>query len=356
VRSRGAQRYAGTVRASTARDWQNQGVTDERANDSRLVELAKLLDTARTRGVRALGDRDLLELVRLYRYAASQLALSVTRGRKDVHVRELEALTNRAHALLQRGVDARKAPLWRRLSAFFFAELPRAVRAEWKLILASFALIYGLALIAYVAVSRDLDVAWSLMNPAAVDMEIAQLQQSAAGEPFRGNFTFGMGESAGASGWIMAHNMFVAVLFFASALVPPLYVMLMSLNGLMIGTYTGVASHWDQSGSILSILVCHGTLEIQAFVLAGAAGLVLVRAWVAPGAWSRRHAMRVEASRAWRLLAPVFPILFFAGLIEGFVTPHVGSGMRITVAVLSGGAMVAWALLGGRGTSAEVAR
>jgi len=145
------------------------------------------------------------------------------------------------------------------------------------------------------------------------------------------------------------------VLFFASALVPPLYLLVLAVNGLMLGTYTAVAAHWGQGFAIGSILSCHGALEIQALVLAGAAGLVLVRGAVMPGAWSRRHALRLGARRGWRLLAPVFPILFCAGLIEGFISPFADTGTRLAVAVTTGVALIAWALLGGSGRVAAAA-
>jgi len=44
----------------------------------------------------------------------------------------------------------------------------------------------------------------------------------------------------------------------------------------------------------------------------------------------------------------VFPILFCAGLIEGFVTPNVGLAARISTAVVTGTVLLAWALLGRR--------
>jgi uncharacterized membrane protein SpoIIM required for sporulation len=89
-------------------------------------------------------------------------------------------------------------------------------------------------------------------------------------------------------------------------------------------------------------------LELQALLLAGAAGMVLVRAWIAPGPWSRRHALTLESGRAWRLLAPVFPMLFVAGTIEGFVSPHAGLPVRLAVMALSLVVMVLWFGFGGR--------
>ena len=141
------------------------------------------------------------------------------------------------------------------------------------------------------------------------------------------------------------------MLFFASALVPPFYAYLLGTNALMVGTYTAVAGHWGQAGANSSILWCHGVLEIQAFLLAGTAGLCLVRAWVRPGPWTRRHALQRESRRALVLIAPVFPLLLVSGLIEGLVSPHASVQTRLAVAVTTGVLLVAWVLLGGRRTA-----
>ena len=234
-----------------------------------------------------------------------------------------------------------------RLVRLFLEEAPRAIRAEWRLLSLSLALIYGLALLAYFAVSRDLDLAPSLLAPAMVEAEISQLEATANGEPFRGNFTFGWGESPAAAGMVTLNNIGVGILFFASALLPPLYLYVLSNNALMLGTYTAVAGHWGQAGAISSILWCHGVLEIQAIVLAGTAGLCLVRAWVRPRAYTRRHALQRESRRALLLLAPTVPILIFAGVIEGFVSPHAPIAVRVAVAVVTGVLLLVWALFGG---------
>ena len=320
-------------------------IDDERA---RLAELASLLDKAERRGVASFSAAELDLFPNLYRYAASRLAHHETRGRNSASLVRLRELLARAHELLYRNLDRPREGLLRRISRFYAADVPRTIRAEWKIIAGSFALVYGLALISYFAVLHDLEIAYALLHPAAVAEEIRQLQATAQGEPFRGNFTFGLNQSPILSGFIMTHNMWVAVLFFASGLLPPLLFLLLAINGLMLGTYTAVAAHWDQAGSISSILWCHGVLEIQALVLAGAAGLVLVRAWIAPGPWSRKHAMSLESKRAWCLIAPVFPMLFCAGMIEGWVSPHAPLEARVGVAIASAVLLAAWIMFGGR--------
>jgi len=332
--------------------------------EARLDRLANLVKRVENFGSGGMSERDLVELPRLYRFAASEIARRETAGggAAGASVERTRALVARAHAVLHRGLEREKRSLFARAFEFLGREVPRGIRAEWKVIAASFALVYGLAIVSFFVVRHDLDYAWSLMSSEAVSQEIAQLEATAEGEPFRGNFTFGIGQSPTTAGWIMAHNMSVGVIFFGAGLVPPIFLLFLAVNGLMLGTYTAVAAHWGQAGAISSILWCHGVLEIQAIVLAGAGGLVLVRAWIAPGPWSRGHAMALESRRAWKLLAPVFPMLFLAGMIEGFVSPHAPFGVRVAVAVGTGAAMVAWIVLGGRKRSgvpavpAELAR
>ena len=124
----------------------------------------------------------------------------------------------------------------------------------------------------------------------------------------------------------------------------------------MLGTYTGVAAHWGQAGAISSILWCHGVIELQTIVLAAAAGIVLIRAWLAPGPWTRRHAMRRESRRAWALMAPVFPLLFVSGLIEGYVSPHAPTGVRLFMAGATALLLVLWVVFGGRGGARSAGR
>lgn len=310
--------------------------------------LTAIVSIAGKVGVRRLSAEQLAELPRLYRHASSLLARLETGEYDPESLARLKPVLLRAHSILYSDLDRPSSGLFARSLRFLLVDSPRAIRAEWKLVLATFAVFYGLALGSFLLVAGDLQLAYTLFSPAAVDAEIAQLRETEDGAPFRGNFTFGFGDSPGAAGAIMGNNMKVAVVFFALGLIPPLYLMAVGTNGLMLGTYTAVATHWGQAGAISSILWCHGVLELQAFVLAGTAGLLLMRAWVAPGPWSRRHAMRLESQRAWHLLAPVFPILVVAGLIEGFVSPHAPLPVRAAVAVLSGVLLALWIGLGGR--------
>lgn len=316
-----------------------------------LERLARLC--ASPRGVLDWSDAELHQFPRLYRRACTELARLEEEGSDPRRAGELAALVGRAHALLHRMESPGDEALVRRLVRLFSVDAPRALRAEWRLFVLSLVLVYGLAALAWFAVARDLDLAYSLLAPEMVEQELEQLAALEDGQPFRGNFTFGLGESPVTASWIMLHNIGVGILFFASALVPPFYLYLIATNGLMLGTYTAVAGHHGQAGAISSILWTHGVLEIQALVLAGTAGLVLVRAFVRPVARTRALALTLESRRALAVFAPVFPLLVCAGLIEGFVSPHAPLPVRLAVAVTSAVALLGWAGFAGRSARAS---
>ncbi len=314
-----------------------------------LEDLARLARrAARRRSRAALSGPELERLARLYRQASSLHARLESAGDDPRGLEELRGVLAAAHGVLYRPLERDPRPFPARLAQLLLVRSPRALRAEWRMLLLVFGLFYGFVALSWIAVARDLGLAFSLFDAGAVAHQIEQLEALAPGESYRGNFTFGLGESSAVSGGVMANNLGVSVLFFASGLVPPLFLFVLATNGLMVGTYTAVAGHYGQAGSISATLWCHGALELQAIVLAGAAGLVLVRGWLAPGPWSRSEALRRGAGRALEILAPALAMLVAAGLIEGYVTPHAPLETRLFVALSTGGAFLAWLLLAGR--------
>jgi uncharacterized membrane protein SpoIIM required for sporulation len=320
-----------------------------RAEEERhLARLGAILREVGSRGPRGLSERALDELPRLYRFASSLQARLQTSGDDAAALARLRPLLFAAHGLLHREPAQARGAWLGRIRHLFLIDAPRTIRVEWRLLCASLVLLYGLAAASYGLVRHDLGLAYSLMDPSMVATEIEQLRAVEAGGAFRGNFDFGSGASPVMAGAVMGNNVRVSLLFFASALVPPLYVLLLASNALMLGTYLAVAAHWNQAGSISSILWCHGTLEIQAIVLAGTAGLALLRGIVAPGPWSRAYALRLAGKQSLRLLAPVFPMLVVAGLLEGYVSPHAPTSVRILVAIASGVLLLTWVVRSGR--------
>ncbi|MCB0780115.1 MAG: stage II sporulation protein M, partial [Flavobacteriales bacterium] len=89
--------------------------------------------------------------------------------------------------------------------------------------------------------------------------------------------------------------------------------------------------------SLLTIWV-HGTLEISAIVIAGAAGLALGRGMLFPGTYTRMESFRRGAMLGLKVVIGLVPVFVVAGFLESFVTRHalsVPSFVSASIIVLS---------------------
>lgn len=91
-------------------------------------------------------------------------------------------------------------------------------------------------------------------------------------------------------------------------------------NGIMIGAFQ---TFFFQQGlgleSMLAVWL-HGTLEISAIIIAGAAGFALGNGWLFPKTYSRGYAFRQGAKRGLKIVIGTTPIFVIAGFVESFLT------------------------------------
>jgi uncharacterized membrane protein SpoIIM required for sporulation len=103
-------------------------------------------------------------------------------------------------------------------------------------------------------------------------------------------------------------------------------------NGIHLGAVAGWMTATGNSRALWGWIMPHGGTELLAIVLAGAAGLVLGGAILAPGEVRRSVALRRVAMSALTIELGVMAMLVVAGLIEGFVSPSsIPYGGRIAV-------------------------
>jgi uncharacterized membrane protein SpoIIM required for sporulation len=88
--------------------------------------------------------------------------------------------------------------------------------------------------------------------------------------------------------------------------------------------------------SFLAIWI-HGTLEISAVIVAGAAGIAMGNGWLFPGTYTRTESFKRSARRGAKIIVGTIPIFVIAGFLESFVTRHTGlhDGIRLTIIGLS---------------------
>ena len=225
-----------------------------------------------------------------------------------------------------------KREKWSRIVTFWTREMPDTIWEARRELLSSFLLVLASALIGVLSQWLDADFARFVMGDHYVEMTLDNI---ASGHP--------MGVYNSSEGTLMfvgitTNNVQVSFLVFAlGALTSFASGWILFQNGLMMGTFqTFFAQHGLLWPSFLAIWL-HGTLEISAIIVAGAAGLAMGNSLLFPGTYSRLTAFRRGAKRGLRIVIGTVPIFIAAAFIESFMTRHVEwpDDMRLTIILLS---------------------
>ena len=210
-----------------------------------------------------------------------------------------------------------KKTQWSRLIYFWTDELPQLVynaKKEFQFSLFIFLLSFAIGVLSS---AMDPDFPRVILGDSYVDMTIENIE---TGDPMavykqRGEFGMSLG--------ITANNLFVAFFTFVLGVFFGIGSgAILVTNGVMVGAFQYFfiekGLFWE---SFLTIWT-HGTLEISAIIIAGAAGMTMGRGLVFPGTLTRLQAFQISARRGLKLMLGIAPIIILAGFIEGYLTRY----------------------------------
>lgn len=92
-------------------------------------------------------------------------------------------------------------------------------------------------------------------------------------------------------------------------------------NGLILGTITGFIVNQGHSDNFFSFVITHGSFELTAIVIAGAAGLLIGWGMVHPGDRTRLESLRFHGLEGIQLACGAGVMLGIAALLEAFFSP-----------------------------------
>jgi len=108
-------------------------------------------------------------------------------------------------------------------------------------------------------------------------------------------------------------------------------------NGVMVGTFQTFFFQQNIGFESMLAIWIHGTFEISAIIIAGAAGFALGNGWLFPGTYSRGYAFLKGAKRGLKIIIGLVPVFIAAGFLESFVTRHTEypTYIRLSIILLS---------------------
>lgn len=270
--------------------------------------LEKIIQKAGHRGASVLSHAELQELGLLYRQIAADLASVREDPMSQPWAVYLNQLLARAHNLIYMGQSARP----RGIVGFYRYEFPRVFRQTWRYTALAFLIFLAGGFAGFFTSLADPSFQRFLLGPQmsdTIDRREMWTHSVLTIKPL-------------ASSAIMTNNLSVSFTTFAVGIIAGLgTIYLLALNGVLIGVIGAACWQAGMSLQLWSFVAPHGALELPAIFIAGGGGLLLARGLMFPGELPRREALVFYGGQGVRLALGIIPVLFVAGVLEGFFSP-----------------------------------
>ncbi len=216
-----------------------------------------------------------------------------------------------------------------RLITFWTRELPELFVSKQKELLYSF-IVFSLAIgIGVLSSLNDPSFVRYIMGDAYVNMTISNIDE---GDPLA------VYKKAGEMNMFFAitiNNIRVSFYAFASGLLTSIGVgMVLLNNGIMVGAFVHFFAKYGLIGEALRVIFIHGTLELSAIVIAGAAGFVVGNGFLFPGTYSRKESFIKAGKEGLKMIVGLVPVFIAAGFLESFVTRYTNMPVWLSLFII----------------------
>lgn len=246
------------------------------------------------------------ELIEGYQAGASQLSAIRTTAGASVQGDRLSLWLSRARLRF----TGASANVLSQLPRFFVAQLPAALfRIRWL----------SLAVALATAVIAVLYGFWAAANPGVLASmgSTAELEQYAK-EDFVNYYSENSGTSF--TGFVWTNNAWLAAQCIAFGIVGVYAPYLLFTNAQQLGLTAAVMAEFDRLDVFFLYIAPHGQLELYSIFVAGATGMRIFWAWIAPGPRTRAQSLAQEGRAFFTIVVGLILALLVSGIIEGFVT------------------------------------
>lgn len=287
-----------------------------RRNADRWKQLEARLDDAS-----ADADR----LADLYIEVTDDLAYAKTFYPESETTEYLNDLAAQVHATLYRY----RAEDRGRFRTFWTEEVPRAMAgARTELLIAAVVFAVAIAIGALSAL-RDAGFVRLILGDAYVNRTLEYISE---GDPMA---VYKQAHALDMFLGIALNNIRVSFIAFAAGVFGAVGTgVVLFQNGVMLGAFHALFYQQGLLGESLLVVYIHGTLEVSAIVIAGAAGFCLGRGLLFPGTYTRRRAFTRGARQGGKIVVGLVPVFGLAALLEGFVTRYTAMPAALSLAII----------------------
>lgn len=271
-----------------------------RAHQDEWDELARLGRKRRLEG--SEPDR----LIERYQAGAADLSAIRTSAGQSIHGDRLSLALSRARLRF----TGASSNVLQQLPRFFLAQLPAALyRIRWLTFAVTVATVVIAVLWGY----------WAYRDPAVL--------ATFGDEEFRRQFVeedfvayYSENPPSSFTGQVWTNNAWLAAQCIAFGVLGVFVPYLLYNNALNIGMSGGLMFAYDRGDIFFLYILPHGQLELYSIFVAGAAGLRIFWAWIAPGPRTRLESLATESRAIFTVVVGLILALLVSGVIEGFVT------------------------------------
>jgi uncharacterized membrane protein SpoIIM required for sporulation len=295
----------------------------------RLEEL--ILVAGNRRGLARLSRSELRELGRIYRQAATDLAIARVESRDQRVVDYLNTLLIRAHGIIYQTESSGFGAI----GQFFRSDFPAIFRQTIAYSGTAMVIFILLAAFSFMATFRNEDFAdFSYLSPALI-------QQIKSRQAWWETLN---AEAATGAAEIIFNNTQIGLLAFALSIFPVAgTIRVLMPTALMFGSINALIMKYGMTRELWSFMAAHMVLEFAAIFISSGAGLMLGMAVLLPGERTRSEALIERGRLAIKLLVGCLPLFLLAGLIEGFLSPlPIHTGFKIAASLMTAGLLAGY--------------
>lgn len=216
-----------------------------------------------------------------------------------------------------------------RIIRFWKTELPLIVRKYHRELLYSFIIFTLFAIMAAFSAAHDETFVRGVLGDGYVEMTEENI---AKGDPFG---VYKSGNQLTMFMEIAVNNIKVSFICFVLGFTLNIFTAwFLFQNGVMLGAFQYYFFAKGLGWKSVLVIWIHGTLEISAIIIAGAAGFVLGNSILFPGTYKRLDSLKSGGKDGIKIMIGLVPVFLVAAFFEGFVTRYSTMPIPISITIL----------------------